>query len=42
MTFVVPTDLEAWQAAAANAVPQLAELWGGDVELYARIRDVAQ
>lgn len=42
MTFVTPTDLDAWRAAAADAVPQLAELWGGDAELYTRISDVAK
>ncbi len=38
MTFVTPTDLEAWKAAAAAAVPALASTWGGDVDLYNRIR----
>ncbi|MDF2373326.1 MAG: TRAP transporter substrate-binding protein [Rhizobiaceae bacterium] len=42
MTFVTPTDLDAWRAAAADAVPELAELWGGDAELYTRISDVAK
>lgn len=40
MTFVTPTDQEAWQAAAADAIPALAETWGGDASLYERIRDV--
>ncbi|MEQ9813380.1 MAG: TRAP transporter substrate-binding protein [Azospirillaceae bacterium] len=40
MTFVTPTDLPAWREAAANAIPELAELWGGDVGLYERIRNV--
>lgn len=39
MTFVEPDDIEAWRAAAANALPTLAELWGGDETLYIRIRD---
>ena len=39
MTFVEPTDIEAWREAAANALPTLAELWGGDEALYLRIRD---
>lgn len=40
MTFVTPTDLDAWREAAAQAIPKLAELWGGDPALYERIRDV--
>ena len=40
MTFVTPTDLPAWKAAAAAAIPAIAESWGGDVSLYERIRDV--
>lgn len=40
MTFVTPTDLPAWEAAAAAAIPAIAESWGGDVSLYERIRDV--
>lgn len=39
MTLVTPTDLDAWRKAAADAIPALADSWGGDVELYARIRD---
>ena len=39
MTLVTPTDPEAWEAAAAEAIPALAETWGGDVELYDRIRN---
>lgn len=39
MTLSTPTDLPAWQEAAANAIPTLAESWGGDVALYERIRD---
>ncbi|NDH51644.1 MAG: TRAP transporter substrate-binding protein [Betaproteobacteria bacterium] len=39
MTLVTPTDLPAWRAAAAKAIPDLAPTWGGDVALYARIRD---
>jgi tripartite ATP-independent transporter DctP family solute receptor len=41
MTLVTPTDLDAWKAAAAKAIPTLADSWGGNVELYARIRDYA-
>ena len=41
MTLVTPTDLDAWREAAAKAIPTLADSWGGDVELYARIRDYA-
>jgi tripartite ATP-independent transporter DctP family solute receptor len=40
MTLVTPTDLPAWQDAAAKAIPALAETWGGDVSLYQKIRDV--
>lgn len=40
MTLSTPTDLPAWEAAAAAAIPTLADSWGGDVELYARIRDL--
>jgi tripartite ATP-independent transporter DctP family solute receptor len=40
MTFVTPTDLPAWEAAAAAAIPALAETWGGDVSLYDRIRNL--
>jgi TRAP-type C4-dicarboxylate transport system substrate-binding protein len=39
MTLVTPTDLDAWREAAAKAIPTLADTWGGDVELYSRIRD---
>lgn len=39
MTFVEPTDIDAWREAAANALPNLAKLWGGDEGLYLRIRD---
>lgn len=39
MTFVEPTDIDAWREAAANALPTLAQLWGGDEALYLRIRD---
>lgn len=38
MEFVTPTDLPAWHAAAAAAIPELADTWGGDVALYERIR----
>ena len=31
MTLSTPSDLPAWQAAAAKAIPDLAETWGGDV-----------
>jgi TRAP-type transport system periplasmic protein len=40
MTLSTPTDLPAWEAAAAAAIPKLAESWGGDVALYQTIRDV--
>ena len=40
MTLSTPTDLPAWQAAAAAAIPTLADSWGGDVSLYQKIRDV--
>lgn len=40
MTLSTPTDLPAWAAAAAAAIPTLAQSWGGDVDLYARIRDI--
>src|SRR5690606_36075866 len=39
MIFVEPTDGEGWREAAANAIPELASLWGGDADLYYRIRD---
>ena len=40
MEMIVPTDLPAWRAAAAEqAIPELARAWGGDVGLYAKIRD---
>lgn len=39
MTLVTPTDPEAWEAAAAEAIPALAETWGGDVKLYDQIRN---
>ena len=39
MTFVEPTDIDAWREAAANALPTFATLWGGDEALYFRIRD---
>lgn len=39
MTFVTPTDPEAWEEAAAAAIPELAETWGGDESLYQQIRD---
>ncbi|MEO4042225.1 TRAP transporter substrate-binding protein [Hoeflea sp. CAU 1731] len=39
MTFVTPGDIDAWRAAAAEGIPDLAELWGGDADLYTRIRD---
>lgn len=41
MTLVTPSDPEAWREAAAKAIPTLADSWGGDVELYTRIRDYA-
>lgn len=40
MTMSTPTDLPAWEAAAAAAIPTLADSWGGDVSLYQKIRDV--
>lgn len=40
MTLSTPTDLPAWQAAAAKAIPGLAESWGGDLALYDKIRSV--
>ncbi|WP_293868162.1 TRAP transporter substrate-binding protein [uncultured Alsobacter sp.] len=40
MQLVVPTDLDAWRKAAAEqAIPDLARAWGGDVQLYTKIRD---
>lgn len=39
MTLSTPTDLPAWEAAAAAAIPALAETWGGDVSLYDKIRN---
>jgi TRAP-type transport system periplasmic protein len=40
MQIIIPTDLDAWRKAAAEqAIPDLARAWGGDVGLYARIRD---
>ncbi|GAB5376801.1 MAG: sialic acid TRAP transporter substrate-binding protein SiaP [Acuticoccus sp.] len=39
MTFVELSDRAAWQKAAADALPDLAEIWGGDEELYVRIRN---
>ena len=41
MVLNTPTDLPAWRAAGAKAIPDLASTWGGDVALYARIRDHA-
>ena len=41
MTMSTPSDLPAWRAAAAKAIPELAPTWGGDAALYARIRDYA-
>jgi TRAP-type C4-dicarboxylate transport system substrate-binding protein len=41
MTLNTPTDLPAWRAAGAKAIPDLASTWGGDAALYARIRDHA-
>lgn len=40
MTLSTPTDLPAWEEAAAKAIPALAESWGGDVSLYETIRSV--
>jgi len=40
MTLSTPTDLPAWEAAAASAIPALAESWGGDLGLYDKIRSV--
>jgi tripartite ATP-independent transporter DctP family solute receptor len=40
MTLSTPTDLPAWEAAAASAIPALAESWGGDLALYDKIRSV--
>jgi TRAP-type C4-dicarboxylate transport system substrate-binding protein len=40
MTLSTPTDLPAWEAAAAKAIPGLAESWGGDLALYDKIRSV--
>ena len=37
--FVTPSDPEAWEAAAAAAIPALAETWGGDAALYDLIRN---
>ena len=39
MTFVELSDRAAWEKAAADALPDLAEIWGGDEALYVRIRD---
>lgn len=39
MTLQTPTDLDTWKAAAAKAIPVLADSWGGDAALYERIRD---
>lgn len=40
MQMIVPTDIDAWRKAAAEqAIPDLAKAWGGDVSLYAKIRD---
>jgi tripartite ATP-independent transporter DctP family solute receptor len=41
MVLNTPTDLPAWRAAGAKAIPDLASTWGGDTALYARIRDHA-
>ncbi len=41
MTIVTPTDMPAWrQAAAERAIPDLARVWGGDVNLYSTIVNV--
>lgn len=40
LTLSTPTDLPAWQEAAAKAIPALAATWGGDVSLYEKIRSV--
>ncbi|MCR6670753.1 TRAP transporter substrate-binding protein [Devosia ginsengisoli] len=37
--FVTPSDPGAWEAAAAEAIPALAETWGGDAALYDLIRN---
>jgi tripartite ATP-independent transporter DctP family solute receptor len=39
MVLVTPKDPQAWRDAAAKAIPSLASTWGGDAELYGRIRD---
>lgn len=39
MTLQTPTDLPAWEEAAAKAIPAIADSWGGDVSLYQKIRD---
>lgn len=40
MELVMPTDLDAWRTAASEqAIPELARAWGGEVGLYARVRD---
>jgi tripartite ATP-independent transporter DctP family solute receptor len=41
MTMSTPSDLPAWRAAAAKAIPELAPTLGGDAALYSRIRDYA-
>ncbi len=41
MILNTPTDLPAWRTAAEKAIPELASSWGGDLELYRRIRDHA-
>jgi len=39
MELITPTDPEAWAAAAAASIPDLAATWGGDADLYHRIRN---
>lgn len=38
MVLVEPKDPDAWKAAAAKAIPDLAATWGGEAALYDRIR----
>lgn len=39
MVLNTPTDLPAWHSAADKAIPELAATWGGDADLYRKIRD---
>ena len=38
MILVTPKDPDAWKAAAAKSIPELAATWGGDASLYDKIR----